>query len=159
MTTIVKSTGLHFLCSELPIEMIPVQSLWHIIIRNRCMSQGLNQYPMVTYVHSHGQQIAAVVWPKCSLISQQNFKRLNWLLETFCLWREQWTFHAFYHISSNVKTVTNFLVCVVCKSMHVVYHSNFAAYIVCRCFKPPCEFLRFILTKLQCSFTMGQKVN
>ena len=40
------------LCYEPPIEMITVQSTWHIIIQNRCMSQGLKQYPMVTSVHS-----------------------------------------------------------------------------------------------------------
>ena len=50
--TVVKSTASHFHCYEPLIEMITVQSLWYIIIRNRCMSQGLNQYPMVTTMHS-----------------------------------------------------------------------------------------------------------
>ena len=50
--TIVKSTGSHFLCYEPLIQMFTEQNLWHIIIQNRCMSQGLNQYPMVTNVHS-----------------------------------------------------------------------------------------------------------
>ena len=39
-------TGSRFLCYEPLIEMIRVQSLWHIIIRNRCMRQGLNHYPL-----------------------------------------------------------------------------------------------------------------
>ncbi len=33
------------------IKMITTQKLWHIKIRNRCMSHGLSQYPMVTNVH------------------------------------------------------------------------------------------------------------
>ena len=51
--TVVKSTGSHFLCYEPLIELIIVQSLWHIIIWNRHIytSQGLNQYPTVTNVH------------------------------------------------------------------------------------------------------------
>ena len=44
--TVVKTTGSRFLCYEPLIEMIRVQSLWHIIIRNRCMRQGLNHYPL-----------------------------------------------------------------------------------------------------------------
>ena len=31
--------------------MIRTQKLWHIKIRNRCMSHGLSQYPMVTNAH------------------------------------------------------------------------------------------------------------
>ena len=38
------------LCHETLIEMITVQNLWHFITQNRCMSQGLNKYPMVTMV-------------------------------------------------------------------------------------------------------------
>ena len=38
-----RSTGSGFVCYEALIDMIPVKNLWHIIIRNRCMSQGLNQ--------------------------------------------------------------------------------------------------------------------
>ena len=56
--TVVKSTGSRFLCHEPLIKMITVQiqSTWHII-RNRCVSQGLNQYPiiMVTNVHCVGE--------------------------------------------------------------------------------------------------------
>ena len=44
--TVVKTTGSRFLCYEPLIEMIRVQSLWHIIIGNRCMRQGLNHYPL-----------------------------------------------------------------------------------------------------------------
>ena len=40
---VVRSTGLRFLCYEPLIEMITIQSLWHIIIRNGCMGWGLNQ--------------------------------------------------------------------------------------------------------------------
>ena len=50
--TVVKSTGSHCFCYEPLIKMITVQSLWHIIIWNRCMSQDLNQYSMVTIMHS-----------------------------------------------------------------------------------------------------------
>ena len=39
-------------CYEPLIKMITVQSLWHIIIQNRYMSQDLNQYSMVTIMHS-----------------------------------------------------------------------------------------------------------
>ena len=34
---------------------------------------------------------------------------------------------------------------IICEAMCVVFHSNFAAYIVCRRYKP-CEFLRFVWT-------------
>ena len=44
--------GSSFLCCELLIKMITAQSLWHIIIWNRSVNQGLNQYPVVTNVHS-----------------------------------------------------------------------------------------------------------
>ena len=44
--TVVKSFGTRFLCYEPLIKMIIIQSLWHIIVWNGCMSQGLNQYPM-----------------------------------------------------------------------------------------------------------------
>ena len=50
--TVVMSTGSRFLCYKPLIEMITVQSLWHIIIWDRSMSQGLNQYPVVTKVQS-----------------------------------------------------------------------------------------------------------
>ena len=42
---------LTFICDEPLIEMIITQSLWHIIIWNRCMILGLNQQPVVTTVH------------------------------------------------------------------------------------------------------------
>ena len=49
--TAVQSIDSCFLCYEPLIKMIIVQCLRHIIIWNRCMSQGLNQYPMVTNVY------------------------------------------------------------------------------------------------------------
>ena len=54
------------LCYKLLIKMITVQSLWHIKIWNKCMSQSLNQYPMVTNLNC--QQISRTIpgtkfWP------------------------------------------------------------------------------------------------
>ena len=60
--TVVKSTGSCFLCYEPLIKMITVQSIWHIIIQNRCMSQGLNQHPVVTYMHSVSELRQDVDW-------------------------------------------------------------------------------------------------
>ena len=37
-------TGSRFLCYEPLIKIITVERLWYIVIQNRCLSQGLNQY-------------------------------------------------------------------------------------------------------------------
>ena len=48
------STGSHFLCCEPLIEMITVQSLWHIIIRNNFWAKAWTsiQWLLVTSQHS-----------------------------------------------------------------------------------------------------------
>ena len=53
--TVVESTGSRFLCCEPLIEMLTVRSISHIIIQNRWISRGLNEYPMVTNVDSVGE--------------------------------------------------------------------------------------------------------
>ena len=58
----VKVTDSCFLYVNEPlIEMITIQSLWHIIIWNRCISQGLNQCPVVSNVHSVGKYSRTVL--------------------------------------------------------------------------------------------------
>ena len=39
------------------IEIAIVESLWHVIIQNRCMSQDLNRYPADTNAHSVGKHL------------------------------------------------------------------------------------------------------
>ncbi len=50
INTVGMSTGSRMWLAPV-IKMTTTQNLWHIKIRNRCMTRGLNQYPMVTNVH------------------------------------------------------------------------------------------------------------
>ena len=68
----------------------------HIIIWNRCMSQGLNQYPMVTNMHSHQririkytrQRLPTAVCTILRVVSMSSNRNENPV--TICAWNLCW---------------------------------------------------------------------
>ena len=71
-----------FLCDEPLIKMITVQSLsWHIKIWNRCMSQGLNQYPVVTNMHSVSKLAQPTDQTRGLQITQDGYLKLIKLIQ------------------------------------------------------------------------------
>ena len=82
-------TGSRFLCYEALIKMINSTSLWHIIIKNRYMCQGLSQYPVVSNVHSVSEQIdLRLTWNRYRFIKLQNSScgQTNLTLHQFIWW-------------------------------------------------------------------------
>ena len=124
-----------------------------------CRSHMSDRLPQASLYHSSTEmnQSMWIQWPFSPKNLSQNSPK-KWLHNRICCpsnWSKQiqethtayssGTQYTRQSLNEKQHTWLNRQTVIVCEAMYVIFHLNFAAYIVCRRYKP-CEFLGFVWT-------------